>query len=369
MIRRTSNGFVEVHMIHPLGPCAVNNDEHGNPKRTVFGGYSRSVVSSQAQTRAFRLDGRRKNSKVTDRTRHLATLIYKELEERNEGSEDIRNAIKRACSSILKLEEIKGSKNMITVTNSEIERFASVVSENLEVLQKDEAVNKSLKEQLIDALCGPANVEVAMFGRWLAGYPNHQFFGALHVQPALDVHAAPLQTDFWSAIDDVDTGRPGAGLTGDSAYVTPTYYRYSLIDVQQLIENLDNDSGRAYTALDSTLDSIIETFPSAKARAYPAFTDLACVVFVVGINTVHMQMVNAFRRPVNPGVDPTQNALRRLEAHWKKVATLYEGYWSPATFYASSAELEGLGGAKHDSFKKAKEASLTWLKNQQSLRS
>ncbi len=361
MLRTTSNAFVEVHMIHPLGPSAVNCDEYGNPKRTVFGGYSRSMVSSQSQKRVFREDGRAKHSKVTNRTRHLARLVLEALKSRGVEHEGLSETVQRVCGSLFKSKEIKGSNNMITVTDAEVAGFADVIAKNMAVLQSDEEISESLKQELSDALCGPANPEVAMSGRWLAGHQRNQIFGALHVQPAIGVHAEPLQTDFWSAVDDVDTGLPGAGLVGDAAYSAPIYYRYSLVDVKQLARNLNGDAQQAHAVLDSTLESIITTFPAARARSLPPFTDSACVAFVVGINSMHMQMINAFRKPVNPGTDPSLNAVKRLESYWKKTAAMYEGYWWPQTFFASHYDLEGLSGTRFASIKRAKEAALACL--------
>ena len=318
MLRTTSNAFIEVHMIHPLGPSAVNCDGYGNPKRTVFGGYSRSMVSSQSQKRVFREDGRAKHSKTTNRTRHLAWLILESLKSRGVEQEGLDEIVKRVCGSLFKSKEIKGTNNMVTVTDAEVASFTDVFVKNMAVLQSNEELNESLKQEFWNALCGPANAEVAMSGRWLASHQKNQIFGALHVQPAIGVHAEPLQTDFWSAVDDVDTGLPGAALIGDAAYSEPIYYRYSLIDVKQLVQNLDGDAERAHATLDSALESIITTFPAARARSFPPFTDSACVAFVVGVNSMPMQMINAFRKPVSPGADPILNTINRLESYWEK---------------------------------------------------
>lgn len=184
-----------------------------------------------------------------------------------------------------------------------------------------EALKDSGHIATLDAICeellsAKGNVSIAMFGRMLAAHPRHDVTAALRVAHAMGLDAwHDSNTDFFSAVDDLSEN--------GSAYIQPidlgssSYYRYSVLDVQQFCSNLGKKAPDEDVAtwINATLQGLVTVLPVSKQSAtastsWPLFVGLDFSPYSLG------SLVNAFVRP-------TGNTYE-LDAHQLSAQTLLD---------------------------------------------
>src|SRR6185369_13457269 len=104
------------------------------------------------------------------------------------------------------------------------------VEEELQVLKKDHRA-----------------VDIALFGRMLAAVPDYNVEAATQVAHALSVHRVEVEDDYFSAVDDLNTGEEdrGAGHIGETEFAAGLFYLYVCVNRDLLVENLGGDQDLA----------------------------------------------------------------------------------------------------------------------------
>jgi CRISPR system Cascade subunit CasC len=349
---------IDLHILQAYPPSLLNRDDLGQPKTTVFGGVTRTRVSSQALKRAQRLytasHGLVPDANLATRTRHLPRLLAERLEEAHGVGRD--ESLMLALNTVwgMGLLNTAGDARMTTVLlflgAGEIEYIASVVaSRRVELLgwsipperigarsgaESDKPrgtrerkadcppVFRELGKHLLGSTDSTKTVDVALYGRFLAEDARVDVDGASSTAHAFSIGEHHLDLDYYAAVDDVD-GR-GAGFLDTGALTAPVLYRYSNLDTTTLTANLGGSDGLARLATASWLTAAIHSLPRGKATSTAPATRPVMVLAVVRRDQA-LSMANAFLRPVRPTreSDLGHAGVAALSRHWAHLGESY----------------------------------------------
>lgn len=203
------------------------------------------------------------------------------------------------------------------------------------------------------------SADVALFGRMLAEAPDNNIDAACQVGHALSTHAAALEMDFYTAVDDLSSRDDvGAGMLGYTGFQSACFYRYGLLDVEQLTVNLDGDTATAVKAVDALLQAFCDAEPSARQNSMPAHNRPSFGLFVARASGVPTSLANAFCRPVSVRhgdpdlIGASVDALVAYHAVLGRVYQAFDGT-TQSVFWDGSGNLGHLDSFNADSQRRA----------------
>lgn len=252
--------FIQLSTLTTFGASLLNRDDSGLAKRLPFGGCTRTRISSQCLKRHWRtekddahaLTKAAEGLEMAVRSRRVFTdrlekpLIEEGIPEQRvkELSADLQQ---RLFSG--KTEGVQGSKkNKKNVEEEDAGRSEIVVMGEpeirflLDVIRELAPQNVDMKNWWkehkagFQALVYGAGVDAAMFGRFMAGDAASRKSAAVHVAHAFTVHAETSETDYFTAVDDLQ--EMGSGHINATELHSGIFYTYVVIDVAQLVSNL-----------------------------------------------------------------------------------------------------------------------------------
>ena len=266
--------FVELHIIQSFAPANLNRDDTNNPKDCEFGGVRRARISSQCIKRAIRtcptfaattgIEPGLRTKRMIDRLREPLVAAG-----RQEGQVDaIVPAFVEAFASKLDRDG-KRTAVLLYFSRAEMQGLAAALLENWDRLSDEkqrgataERIAKELVKQYKRRTSAP---DIALFGRMLAEKPELNLDAACQVAHAISTHRVTMEMDFYTAVDDLqpeDTA--GAGMMGFTAYDSACFYRYTRLDWEQLVKNLDGDIPLARRTVEGFLRAAVEAVPTGK---------------------------------------------------------------------------------------------------------
>lgn len=318
---------IEIHIIQNFAPSNLNRDDTNTPKTCTFGNVTRARLSSQCFKKAVR-DYFRDNS-LTE-TGKRTKRIKKDLTERLQATytnpdvlSAVLNVFIEACYSGRDAKREDETSVLLYVGEAELVEAALCVKENYDALLKN-AEDRLAWSQLSDAekkkkkepalwksndvekrlKSARLSADIALFGRMLAENPDRNVDAACQVAHAISTHQINLESDFYTAVDDLNTEeQTGAGMLGVTGYSSACYYRYALVDWNQLLRNLNGDSQLAEEALEAFLNAFVQAIPKGKQNSMAAQNRPSLGMFVVRKAGVPCSLANAFVRPVNSRQD------------------------------------------------------------------
>jgi CRISPR system Cascade subunit CasC len=333
----------EIHVLQSFPPANLNRDENGMPKSTVFGGYPRARISSQCQKRSVRLYYQQysdldKNN-FASRSRSWLDELKPLLTAANIAEDQAEQAAKLALKYLGAEEDPKKkgkTKTILFLGRTEIETIADILIKNWEAivpeLGGDKAelpknISKIMEKSL--ATTGKPG-DVALFGRMMASLPSVNVDAAVQMAHAISVNKLQQEFDFFTAVDDLsnthdlDSGDDaGADHLGETGYNSSTYYRFTVLDTEQLKQNLGSQEH---------LSEITQAFAEAFIRAIPtghqngfAAHSLPAAVMIVVREGQPVSLVDAFEEPVSPknGKGLLANAVSQLDTYWDELTRMY----------------------------------------------
>lgn len=427
---------IEVHLIQNFSPANLNRDDTGQPKSATFGGFRRARISSQCSKKCAR-DLWRENGSVPvgDRTKKLQELIAAKLDGDKDFAGKVRDpelrkagirafaeayfagvdkkkpentsvlifispaevevcaaAIKELWEDKTRTIDKKGKK-----TTETVEGIGSVVKKLLEqaakssgALGEDESDSKgdSKRPRLepVDEITerirnAQVSADIALFGRMLAEHPGRNTDGACQVAHPISTHKVDMEMDFYTAVDDLNPAEEtGAGMMGVVGFNSACFYRYALVDRDQLARNLaqktDRVNGAWRQALDAKdyqeadkvikafLDAMVYAIPTGKQHSFAAQNLPSFGLFVVREGGVPLSLANAFARPVRPTKaddDLVGLSVGALVKHWEALHRVYgeNGLKAKTCFQVEQEQrLGSLGDSDKGSVEKAVKAAL-----------
>lgn len=342
---------IEIHLLQNFAPSCLNRDDTNTPKECDFGGVRRARISSQSFKRAIRQHFKTTNSiPAGERTKELARV----LAERVPDAEP--TTIKKVLEALAKMDtkRTEDTSVLIFIGQDEIEALATCVREKITDKKKVEEAVKAAR----------TSADVALFGRMLAEAPEVNIDAACQVGHALSTHAASLEMDFFTAVDDLNTRDDvGAGMLGYTGFQSACFYRYALLDVEQLAKNLGGDVAMAKKAVEALLWAFCDAEPSARQNSMPAHNRPSLGLLVARPSGVPTSLANAFCKPVRAGganADLIGASVSALVDYHTKLGTVYEAFEgaTQAIFSDGSGQLGTLTTFDKGSQRKAIEAIL-----------
>lgn len=197
------------------------------------------------------------------------------------------------------------------------EADAKAATTSIETLFKKEE-RKNLSAMLEAKGSLNAGLESALFGRMVTSDPDANTDAAVHVAHAFTVHREEAETDYFTVVDDLETGT-GAGGTFDTELTAGLFYVYVVVDVPGLIANLADDAPLAGKVVEHLVHLIATISPGAKkgSTAPYAYADL---VLIESGTRQPRSLANAFREAGRPTV---ADATARLAAHLSRIDAMY----------------------------------------------
>jgi len=225
------------------------------------------------------------------------------------------------------------------------------------------------------------SADIALFGRMLAEQPGRNTDGACQVSHPISTHKVDMEMDFYTAVDELNPEEEtGAGMMGVVGFNSACYYRYALVDLDQLARNLARKTERKngqwaqnltqedYTEADKVIEAFLEAMvyaiPTGKQNSFAAQNLPSFGLFVRRQGGVPISLANAFAKPVRPQKDDDDLvglSVAALTKHWDALKAVYgaQGVKSTACFHLQQeGRLNGLEDADKKNVKEAIKAVL-----------
>lgn len=366
---------LELHLLQNFAPSCLNRDDTGSPKDCEFGGFRRARISSQCLKRsirqAFQEHRLLSEEEQSVRTKRLAQAIAEALSERHQ--KDSAQALSVAQKAILGAGLAFGNKEgedpktqyLLFLPKRRIQQIAELLAKHWDTMlglgaaepqaepaeaegktakgkaktgkQKKAEAEKSFPSDVGKALSdllkdGRGSPELSLFGRMIADKPEWNSDAACQVAHALSTHRATMEFDFYTAVDDLKRDETaGADMMGTVQFNSACFYRYALVDLNQLGRNLGGESAPdadmkalGKHALSAFLKASVLAIPTGKQNSMAAHNPPAFILAVLR-DGAPWSLANAFLKPVRPSSekDLMHESIESLDKHLGGLADTY----------------------------------------------
>ena len=143
------------------------------------------------------------------------------------------------------------------------------------------------------------SADIALFGRMLASNPSYNMEAAAQVAHAITVNKAAVEDDFFSAVDDLNTGLEdvGAGHLGETEFGSGLFYLYVCVDRALLLENLQGDEDLWRRTLQALVECASTIAPTGKQNSFASRARAHFVLAELG-NQQPRGLSGAYMEPV-----------------------------------------------------------------------
>lgn len=335
-----NNIYVDLHVLQTVPPSNMNRDDTGSPKTAQYGGVTRARVSSQSWKKAMR-EYFKKHGDIGAlgiRTKEVVNTLKEAIMEKDQ-SIDEKNALKlageifdKAKKSKEKKEDKQEDKVLFFLGRKQREQLALYGVKHRENLQSEEIKSILKANQSID---------IALFGRMVAGASELNEDASSQIAHAISTHAIASEFDFFTAVDDLTPNdQAGAGMLGTVEYNSSTLYRYANVAVHELSFQLGNKDA-AIEALKLFVKAFVLSLPTGKIKTFANQT-LPDALIVSVRSDRPVNLVNAFENPVRSQDGYVIGSISRLKTEFEKIDRFAEA--PIATF--TVGDIEGLGECK-----------------------
>ncbi|MCP9985830.1 type I-E CRISPR-associated protein Cas7/Cse4/CasC [Streptomyces sudanensis] len=336
--------IIDIHVLQNVPPNNMNRDDTGTPKSAYYGGVRRARVSSQAWKRAVRTrfnellppeDLGVRTKKVVEALAERITVHAPEAAGAAVAlAEEILRAATGSSFESPKRKNKGGdetavpeAKYLMFLSRRQLDALAEMAVdvsggdvEKLEKALKDKE-RKARARQAVDTR---HSVDIALFGRMVADSADLKVEAATQVAHALSVHRSELESDYYTAVDDLSgESESGAGMIGTVDFHSATLYRYAAVDVDELRRNLgaglrddESPSTPASKAVRAFLEAFVTSLPTGKVNTFGNHT-LPSAVIVTIRDRWPISFVGAFEEPVPKSAEGgfLRESCRRLAAY------------------------------------------------------
>jgi len=323
--------FIQLHLLTSYPPSNLNRDDLGRPKTAVMGNRTRLRVSSQSLKRAWRKSEAFESAfvgHIGKRTKKMGIEIYKKLREKGVTESKAKDySIKiveffGATESTDKNKPLKEleSSQLIHFNQSEIDALYSLVDK---IAREDKLEIGELKNLVAKRY----DVDIAMFGRMLTGKEVVKVTddpeAAVQVAHAITVHEVAVEDDYFTAVDDLNSGEEdlGAAHIGETEFGAGVFYLYLCVNRDLLIENLGEDKTLADRALAALVEAAAKVAPTGKQNSFASRARTSYMMAEKGSDQPRSLAV-AFLKSVK-GEDPLGSAIKELEKRRENFDKVY----------------------------------------------
>lgn len=337
---------IEVHLIQNFAPSNLNRDDTGQPKSAYFGGYRRARISSQCSKRSIRqLWPENGALPVGQRTKLLKTELRTRLK-KNDVRTDTQ--IGKALDTFLTqfYSKMEGDKTavLLFVSRNEIDEAQRLIENHWENLSSGSQLGEGDAHEVSIALdAAKVSADIALFGRMLAEQPGRNTDGACQLAHPISTHKVDMEMDYYTAVDDLNPQEEtGAGMIGSIGFNSACFYRYALVDRDQLARNLARKTKREKgkwaeelepedyretdVVIEAFLEAMVYAIPTGKQNSFAAQNLPSFGLFVRRRGGVPISLANAFAKPIRPknnDDDLVGLSVDALTRHWKELSEVY----------------------------------------------
>jgi len=178
-------------------------------------------------------------------------------------------------------------------------------------------------------------VDIALFGRMLAGRSEEAVEAATQVAHAISVHKVTVEDDYFTAVDDLnaDTGDTGAGHVDATEFAAAVFYHYVCINRSQLTENLGKNQPLANKAIKALITACCTIAPTGKQNSFGSHARASYLLAEMGQQQPRSLSV-AFLRAVE-GPDILEAAIDSLERTRAAMDAAYGQCAAEAVFFST----------------------------------
>lgn len=304
------NLYLDLNVLQTVPSSNINRDDTGAPKTALYGGVNRSRVSSQSWKRAMRLFFKNNSTITGTRTKEAAKLLATKLMAlNNELSESDAMA---KVNDVFKTVGIKLDKKtnetgaLLLISPGQIEKLAQYVNAHPDDIDKKE-VKKALKED--------NSLDLALFGRMVADNPELNVEATSQVAHAISTHEVVPEFDYFTALDDLQPDdATGAAMLGTVEFNSSTLYRYSNLNVHELIEDLGSE--KAIQGVAAFIKAFLLSMPNGKQNTFANKTLPNYVMVTIRPDTP-VNLVSAFEEPVTSRNGYVEKSISKLEDEYQ----------------------------------------------------
>lgn len=313
--------YIDFHVLQTVPPSCVNRDDTGSPKTAVYGGAVRARVSSQAWKHAMREDFKSLFTAEDRaiRTKAVTDMIIAEMRKIDDTLDDAMypgkaKAALEAAGIALDKENDK-AKALFFISNRQAKALAECAL-TLDFKSKD------AKKQCENALKDNPSIEIALFGRMVAGATTLNCDAAAQVAHAISTHAVHNEYDYFTACDDLQKeDNAGAGHLGTVEFNSSTLYRYANVNATELAKTIGTE--KVAEAIAKFGQAFIHSMPTGRENTFANRT-LPDAVYVTLRSDQPVNLCGAFEQPVKPSHEGFAVPSEKKLASYAK--TVYEKF-------------------------------------------
>lgn len=320
--------FVQLHLLTSYPPANLNRDDLGRPKTAMMGGEPRLRVSSQSLKRAWRTSEVFADSlkgHIGTRTKEMGIQVFNQLREKGIAKKDAMEWTKLIAEQFGKLKKANKDNELQELEIEQLAHFSPEERQLINDLVATIAERKTKPEDSELALLRKKHTaaDIALFGRMLASSPAFNTEAAAQVAHAISVHSVVVEDDFFTAVDDLNSGEDDAGAShlGETEFAAGLFYLYLCIDKDLLVKNLSGDEALANKTLEALIESTATVSPSGKQNSFASRARASYILCETGKQQPRSLSV-AYLKPVRGG-DMLTSAIKQLEATVEGMDNVY----------------------------------------------
>lgn len=320
--------FIQLHVLTSYPPSNLNRDDLGRPKSAQMGGVNRLRISSQSLKRAWRkseLFESALKGHIGTRTKEMGVKVFNDLVAKGVKESDARDWAKSIAEQFGALKKPKDANSDEAVQIEQLAHFspAEIVAIDALTATLAESKEKPTEAQLKLLRKDHAAVDIALFGRMLAAKPEFNTEAAAQVAHAITVHAVTAQDDWFSAVDDLNSGLEdrGAGHIGEAAFGAGVFYLYICVNREQLLESLNGDVALRDRTLAAFLQAVTKVSPTGKQNSFASRAYASYVMAEKG-DQQPRSLSLAYLAPVR-GENHGDEAIRRIQQKREAMDRMY----------------------------------------------
>ena len=320
--------FVQLHLLTSYPPANLNRDDLGRPKTAMMGGEPRLRVSSQSLKRAWRTSEVFADSlkgHIGTRTKEMGIQVFNQLREKGIAKKDAMEWTKLIAEQFGKLKKANKDNELQELEIEQLAHFSPEERQLIDDLIATIAERKTKPEDSELALLRKKHTaaDIALFGRMLASSPAFNTEAAAQVAHAISVHSVVVEDDFFTAVDDLNSGEDDAGAShlGETEFAAGLFYLYLCIDKDLLVKNLSGDEALANKTLEALIESTATVSPSGKQNSFASRARASYILCETGKQQPRSLSV-AYLKPVRGG-DMLTSAIKQLETTVENMDKVY----------------------------------------------
>ncbi len=329
--------FLQIHSLHGYSAALLNRDDSGLSKRLPYGNAMRTRISSQCLKRHWQKDdgpyallgiegaedAERSRDLVTKRLRDpLSAEIDAEILDAIEPAFQIAVYGKKAMDRASRQPLLFGAPELRFLS----EKFAEIARDAMDAKAAKEAAEEFTKDKsftdtmkvMREGAALPGGLTSALFGRMVTSDPEANIDAPVHVAHAFTTHAAEIESDYFSVVDDLaKPGETGADHIGSTELTSGLFYGYVVVDVPALVSNLSGAPAKEWLSADRNLAAevaarllglIATVSPGAKLGSTAPYGYATTLLIEAG-DRQPRSLAEAFRKPCAANVEAAETAL------------------------------------------------------------